>query len=49
MEITLVIQIRKMRYILIEDTFAPMGEENQDDSHDGDPLLEKARQPLYEG
>ena len=33
----------------IQDTFAPMDEENQDDSHDVDPLLEKARQPLYEG
>jgi len=34
---------------LIQDTFAAMDEENQDDSHDVDPLLEKARQPLYEG
>ena len=34
---------------LIQDTFAPMDEDNQDDSHDVDPLLEKARQPLYEG
>jgi hypothetical protein len=34
---------------LIQDTFAPMDEENQDDSHDVDPLLEKSRQPLYEG
>jgi hypothetical protein len=29
--------------------FAPMDEENQDDSHDVDPLLEKSHQPLYEG
>ena len=34
---------------LIQDTFAPMDEDNQDDSHDVDPLLEMARQPLYEG
>ena len=34
---------------LIQDTFAPMDEENQDDSHDVDPLLEKARQPHYKG
>ena len=34
---------------LIQDTFAPMDEENQDDSHDVDPLLEKSRKPLYEG
>ena len=34
---------------LIQDTFAPMDEDNQDDSHDVDPLLEKSRQPLYEG
>ena len=34
---------------LIQDTFAPMDEDNQDDSHDVDPLLEKACQPLYEG
>jgi hypothetical protein len=33
---------------LIQDTFSPMDEENQDDSHDVDPLLEKSRQPLYE-
>ena len=33
----------------IQDTFAPMDEENHDDSHDVDPLLEKARQPLYGG
>ena len=33
---------------LIQDTFAPMDEDNQDDSHDVDPLLEKSRQPLYE-
>jgi hypothetical protein len=34
---------------LIQDTFTPMDEDNQDDSHDVDPLLEKSRQPLYEG
>jgi hypothetical protein len=34
---------------LIQDTFAPMDEDNQDDSHDVDPLLDKSRQPLYEG
>jgi hypothetical protein len=34
---------------LIQDTFAPMDEDNQDNSHDVDPLLEKSRQPLYEG
>ena len=34
---------------LIQDTFATMDEENQDDSHDVDPLLEKVCQPLYEG
>jgi hypothetical protein len=34
---------------LIQDTFAPMDEDNQDDSHDVDPLLEKSRQPVYEG
>ena len=34
---------------LIQDTFAPMDEDNQDDSHDVDPLLEKACQTLYEG
>jgi hypothetical protein len=34
---------------LIQDTFGPMDEDNQDDSHDVDPLLEKSRQPLYEG
>ena len=34
---------------LIQDTFSPMDEDNQDDSHDVDPLLEKARKPLYEG
>ena len=34
---------------LIQDTFAPMDEDNQDDSHDVDPLLEKSHQPLYEG
>jgi hypothetical protein len=36
-------------HILIQDTFSPMDEDNQDDSHDVDPLLEKWRQPLYEG
>ena len=36
-------------HILIQDTFSPMDEDNQDDSHDIDPLLEKACQPLYEG
>ena len=34
---------------LNQDTFAPMDEDNQDDSHDVDPLLHKSRQPLYEG
>jgi hypothetical protein len=34
---------------LIQDTFAPMNEDNQDDSHDVDPLLKKSCQPLYEG
>jgi hypothetical protein len=34
---------------LIQDTFAPMDEDNQDDNHDVDPLLEKSCQPLYEG
>jgi hypothetical protein len=34
---------------LIQDTFSPMDEDNQDDSHDVDPLLKKSRQPLYEG
>jgi hypothetical protein len=34
---------------LIQDTFSPMDEDNQDDSHDVDLLLEKSRQPLYEG
>ena len=34
---------------LIQDTFAPMDEDNQDDIHDVDPLLEKSCQPLYEG
>ena len=34
---------------LIQDTFAPMDEDNQDDSHDVDPLLQKSQQPLYEG
>jgi hypothetical protein len=31
---------------LIQDTFAPMDEDNQDDSHDVDPLLNKSRQPF---
>jgi hypothetical protein len=34
---------------LIQDKFSLMDEENQDDSHDVDPLLEKSHQPLYEG
>ena len=34
---------------LIQDTFSPMDEDNQDDSQDVDPLLQKSRQPLYEG
>lgn len=34
---------------LIQDTFAPMDEDNQDDSHDVNPLLKKSHQPLYEG
>ena len=34
---------------LIKDTFSPMDEDNQDDSHDVDPLLKKSRKPLYEG
>ena len=34
---------------LIQYTFSPMDEDNQDDSHDVDPLLEKSSQPLYEG
>ena len=34
---------------LIQDTFSLMDEDNQDDSHDVDPLLEKLHQPLYEG
>jgi hypothetical protein len=34
---------------LIQDIFSIMDEDNQDDSHDVDPLLEKACQPLYEG
>jgi hypothetical protein len=34
---------------LIQDTFSPMDEDNKDDSHDVDPLLEKSCQPLYEG
>jgi hypothetical protein len=36
-------------HILIQDTFAPMDEDNRDDSHDVDPLLKKSHQPLYEG
>ncbi len=27
---------------MIQDTFSPMDEDNQDDSHDVDPLLEKS-------
>jgi hypothetical protein len=34
---------------LIQDTFSPMDEDNPDDIHDVDPLLEKSCQPLYEG
>jgi hypothetical protein len=34
---------------LIQDTFSPMDEDNQDNSHDVDPLLKKSHQPLYEG
>jgi hypothetical protein len=34
---------------LIQDTFAPMDEDNQDDGHDVDPVLKKSRQPLYDG
>jgi hypothetical protein len=34
---------------LIQDMFSPVDEDNQADSHDVDPLLEKSRQPLYEG
>ena len=34
---------------LIQDTFSPMDEDNQDVGHDVDPLLKKSRQPLYEG
>ena len=34
---------------LILDTFSPMDEDNKDDSHDVDPLLEKSCQPIYEG
>ena len=33
---------------LIQDTFVAMDEDNQDDSHDVDPLLEKSHEPLYE-
>ena len=33
---------------LIEDIFSPMDEDNQEDSHDADPLIEKALQPFYE-
>jgi hypothetical protein len=36
-------------HILIQDTFSPMDEDNQDDSQDVDHLLKKSRQPLYEG
>ena len=34
---------------LIQDTFSPMDEDNQDDSHNVDPLLQKSCQPIYEG
>jgi hypothetical protein len=34
---------------LIQDAFAPMDEDNQDDSHDVDPLLKKSPQPISEG
>jgi hypothetical protein len=34
---------------LIQDTFAPMDEDNQDYGHDVDPLLEKSCQSLCEG
>ena len=34
---------------LIQDTFFPMDEDNQDYSHYVDPLLKKSSQPLYEG
>jgi hypothetical protein len=34
---------------LIQDTFSLMDEDNQDDSHVVDPLVEKSHQPLYEG
>jgi hypothetical protein len=34
---------------LIQDTFSPMDENNQDGSHDVDPLLEKSHQLVYEG
>jgi hypothetical protein len=34
---------------LIQDTFSLMDEDNRDDSHDVDPLLEKSHEPLYEG
>ena len=37
------------KHRLIQDTFSPMDEDNQDDSHDVDPLLKKSRQPIYEG
>ena len=36
-------------HIFIQERISPMDEDNQDDSHDVDPLLEKACQPLYEG
>jgi hypothetical protein len=49
MEITLDSNQEDEIHRLIQDTFAPMDEDNQDDSHDVDPLLEKSRQPLYEG
>ena len=34
---------------LIQDTFPPMDEDNQDDTHDVDALLKKSCQLLYEG
>ena len=34
---------------LIQHTFSPIDEDNQDDSHEVDPLLQKSQQPLYEG
>jgi hypothetical protein len=36
-------------HILIQDAFFAMDKDNQDDIHDGHPLLEKSRQPFYEG